>query len=251
MRILVTNDDGIHAEGIQALYKALDKIADVFVIAPERERSAVGHGITMHKPLFVKEINSSSDHIKIWSANGTPSDCVKLGVEAMKDIKPDIIMSGINAGANLGIDILYSGTASAAIEGMILGIPSVAISLATYDHPDFTLAAQFSVNLAKKMVEQPLPEGTFLNVNIPPDADLDFNRVAITTLGKRRYTNYFDKRTDPRGRTYYWLSGDVIEYNEGKETDTGAVKQKYISITPVRFDFNDKDTAAVIKKWYE
>ncbi len=236
MRILISNDDGIQADGINELIRSLQKRNELFVVAPDRERSATGHKITMHRPLRVKERSYPGTQVKGWAVDGTPADCVKLGLEALLPYAPDLVISGINTGPNLGTDVLYSGTVSAAIEGIINGIPAIAISLASYKNRDFSCSG----NLINKIVSQlgkELPKRVLLNINIPPGIP---SGIKITRLGHRRYINIFDKRTDPRGRVYFWMAGEPFDLDEDDpDTDVKAVKEGYISITPVHFDLTD------------
>ncbi|MEW5921007.1 MAG: 5'/3'-nucleotidase SurE [Bacillota bacterium] len=243
MIILITNDDGIHAEGIQILGETLlqgDDI-DLYIAAPDRERSATGHAITMHRPLRAEEMKFlHNSRLKGWSINGTPADCVKLAVEYLMPRKPDLVISGINRGANLGTDVLYSGTVSAAIEATILGVPAFAVSLTVYENPDFRFAANFLLRLIKMLAGQDLPEKTLLNINVPGVARREIAGVAVTHLGLRQYRNAFQKRIDPRGRNYFWMAGEIDESgDEEKGSDVYAVKRGYISITPVHFDLTN------------
>jgi len=244
MRILISNDDGIQAEGINKLRMSLEEQNEVYVVAPDRERSATGHKITIHRPLRVKEWHYPSKKAKGWAVDGTPADCVKLGLEALLPLPPDIVISGINLGPNLGTDVLYSGTVSAAIEGIINGIPSIAISLTCYERPDFTPA----INLAKKLIMytgKELPERTLLNINIPPGTP---GGIKVTRLGNRRYVNIFDKRTDPRGRVYFWMAGEPFDIDEDDpDTDVWAINEGYISITPVHFDLTNYSILHTLK----
>ncbi|ADL13063.1 5'/3'-nucleotidase SurE [Acetohalobium arabaticum] len=241
MKILVTNDDGIYADGIQQLARALAKNPDneVLVVAPDREQSATGHAITLHRPLRVKEVNYDSADAESLAVNGTPADCVKLGIEAILEEKPDIVISGINRGPNLGCDVLYSGTVSAAFEGILLGVPAVAVSLAAYDDLNFTYAAEFISELVEDLAEKGLDKEVLLNVNIPPCNREELEGVQITKLGNRSYINTFDQRTDPRGEDYYWMGGDIVEEGNDEETDVAAVNQQRISITPIRLNLTD------------
>ncbi|MCL6638352.1 MAG: 5'/3'-nucleotidase SurE [Firmicutes bacterium] len=235
MRILISNDDGIHAEGITALRKTLEELADIYVIAPDRERSACGHKITMHRPLRVKEIVYGKQS-RGWSVDGTPADCVKLGLEALLPEPPDLVVSGINSGPNLGTDVLYSGTVSAAIEGCINSIPSLAVSLASYEYRDFTHACRLVKELVRKSLAE-IPAGTLLNINLPPGQP---RGVKVTRLGSRRYVNVFDKRVDPRGRVYYWMAGEPFDIDrDDPGTDVGAILTGYASITPIHYDLTD------------
>ncbi len=242
MRILISNDDGVHAGGLLALKKALNPLGEVHVVAPEREKSGTGHGITAHKPLRPKQVELGDGSMG-WSVNGTPADCVKLGIEALLPEAPDLVFSGINRGANLGTDVLYSGTVSAAIEGIINGIPSIAISLADYDNPDFQHAAAFAARIAPVLVPAggSASEFTLLNINVPSGRP---RGVKITRLGSRRYVNVFHKRIDPRGGVYYWMAGepeDSVPQNPtvDADVDAEAVKNNFISVTPLHFDLTE------------
>jgi 5'-nucleotidase len=249
MLILVTNDDGIGAPGIASLIAALKGVAEVVVIAPERERSAVGHAITMHKPLRANRVKTFGDNIRAWAVNGTPSDCVKLGIEALLDRRPDIVFSGINRGPNLGTDVLYSGTVSAAIEGAILGVPSAALSLASYEEHDFDVAADFAVSLAENIYKHSLAEDTLLNVNVPALYKSDIKGVRVTSLGTRKYKNSFEMRTDPRGLEYYWMSGQAVDEFNSEDCDICLVDQGFITITPIHFDLTRFDMINRLKEW--
>lgn len=247
MRILLTNDDGIFAEGISILRKELEKFGEIYVIAPDRERSAAGHSITVHRPLRVREAGFRSPRVRGWVVDGTPADCVKLGLEALLPEKPDFLISGINFGPNVGTDVLYSGTVSAAIEGIINGIPSVAVSLATHDEPDFTTAVLFIEDLLPELARQVLPTGTLLNVNVPPGKP---RGVRVTKLGNIRYVNVIDRRTDPRGRIYFWMAGEPLDLDgNDPDTDVRAVKEGFISVTPVQIDLTDYLFIEKLKKW--
>ena len=248
MRILLTNDDGIHAEGLLALKRALDPVAQVTVVAPDRPRSACGHSITLHKPLRLAE-SRLSDGSRAWAGSGTPSDCVTLAVlDVMREAPPDLVFSGINQGPNLGWDLTYSGTVSAAMEGVIAGIPSVAISVAwrfrrvveeEEGHPpaiDFSHAAAYAADLARHLERSPLPEHTLLNVNVP---FTEPRGVRITRQGVRRYPGKLEKRIDPMGRAYYWLGGDDPVDVQEEGSDVRAIAEGFISVTPIQLDLTD------------
>ena len=235
MRFLVSNDDGIYAPGIKALRQALEEIGQVIVVAPDRERSATGHGITVSRPLRTTDIKYKNSTTRGYAVDGTPADCVKLGLEAILEEPPKLVISGINLGPNLGTDVLYSGTVSAAYEGVINGVPAIALSLNTWKEPDFTLAAQFVKEYVPEVLKHQFPPGVLLNINIPHG--IEPKGIKVTKLGNRRYINVFDQRTDPRGRTYYWMAGEPQNLNEDDpETDVYAVKEGYISITPIQID---------------
>lgn len=250
MHILISNDDGIFALGIRTLANTMAHHGHIVtVVAPDRERSATGHGLTLHHPIRADIIEGIfAPEVTAWSCSGTPSDCVKLGLSAVLQTKPDFVLSGINQGSNLGTDILYSGTVSAAMEGTIDGITSIAFSLASFTKKDFQPAANYAVKLIQQLTKNPLPEATLLNVNIPPVPENDIAGVKITRQGIRRYIENFQKRLDPRGRSYYWLAGELIEEIEQPEhiylppdlpTDVQANKENYITITPLQYNLTD------------
>ncbi len=253
--ILITNDDGIYAEGIQRLSQCLyeNNSYRLTIVAPDRERSAVGHAITMHRPLLVDEISYlHNPDLKGYSVNGTPSDCVKLAIEAILDDKPDLVISGINRGSNLGTDVLYSGTVSAAVEGLILDIPSIAISLTgNGSSASFDYAARFVCQLFPLLLDAELPAATLININVPTAVE-KIKGVMATKLGNRRYRNAFEKRIDPRGRIYYWLAGELVEDdNEDVDTDTRAVREGYISVTPIHFPLTNVNILPALKNVLE
>lgn len=237
MKILLTNDDGIFAKGLAVLWSTVKEIADVTVVAPDRERSATGHGITVDMPLRAELVPFYGD--SAWSVNGTPADCVKLGVNCLLEEKPDLIISGINRGSNMGIDVLYSGTVSGALEGIILGFPAIAISAACHSKPNYETAAQFLKKIIPKVLETCVCRSTLLNINVPPIPADEIAGVKITRLGTRKYLNSFEVRTDPRGRKYYWLGEDSMDADEEADTDIAAVNQNMISITPIHVDLTD------------
>ncbi|MBO8167594.1 MAG: 5'/3'-nucleotidase SurE [Thermoanaerobacteraceae bacterium] len=245
MRILLTNDDGIYAKGLQTLLEHIKPLGDVFVVAPERERSASGHGITVHKPLRANEVRPMQ-----YAVSGTPADCVKLALEALLPEKPDLIISGINLGANLGTDVLYSGTVSAAIEGIMAGIPALAVSLVSYDeNSDFSTAASITTDLCRALAHRQFPRETLLNVNVPQGSLEDIKGVRVTTLGIRRYKNSVEERKDPRGKSYYWLGGQVENIASREDSDLVAVSDNYVSITPVHFDLTNYRILEQIRNW--
>lgn len=236
MRILISNDDGIEAEGINQLILCLQEDHEIFVVAPDRERSATGHKITMDRPLRVKERVYPGSSARGWAVDGTPADCVKLGLEALIPAPPELVISGINFGPNLGTDVLYSGTVSAAIEGIINGVPAIAISLASYEHKDFSESGKLIKELVARLGQE-LTRDRLLNINIPPGR---IKGIKVTRLGNRRYINIFDKRIDPRGRVYFWMGGEPFDLDEqDPDTDVWAVREGYVSITPLHFDLTD------------
>lgn len=235
-KILVTNDDGIHSQGLLALARALEKVAEVWVIAPDREQSACSHSLSMNRPLRQKRIEKLGP--RFLAINGTPTDCVLLGVSKIMPEKPSIIASGINIGENLGEDITYSGTVSAAIEGTILGIPSFAISLVSRRPINFTWAAAFAARLAKNILANGLPRNTFLNVNVPAQKKKP-KAYKITRLGKRVYGDSVQEKKDAAGRKYYIIGGNAPGFLKTKDSDFSAISQNYISITPLHLDWTN------------
>ncbi len=249
MRILLTNDDGIHARGLEALYCELKDIAEVKIVAPEVEQSAVGHAITIYNPLRVTEVFKQEDFFG-YGINGTPADCVKLGANVIFSQPPDLVVSGINLGMNAGDCIIYSGTVSAATEAVILGIPAIAVSLASYDaKADFSYAASFIKKLAEQVYKNGLPPETLLNVNVPAVSPEDIDGVCITRQGRFTFKDVFVKRHDPKGRTYYWLENEDIKVDPGSDYDLNVIKQNKISITPIKYDLTDYNYLENLKKW--
>ena len=249
MRILISNDDGIHSSGIKSLAETVSKEHEVYVVAPDRERSATGHSLTLHRPLRLDEVTHLSGVRVAYSTDGTPSDCVKIAIGAILKESPEIVLSGINHGPNMGSDVLYSGTVSAAMEGAIYNIPSIAISLADNKPQDFTPAALFIAKLLKIIPQIKFPDRTLLNINIPPLPVEEIAGIQITELGVRPYNDYFVKRVDPRGRTYYWLAGEAVEENELPGTDVFAVRNNMISVTPVTVHMTNKSMLPELKDW--
>jgi len=242
MRILIANDDGIQATGINTLAKALCEKHEVYIVAPDQERSAAGHALTLNTPIRVREVNLGIPVKKAYAISGTPGDCVKMGVIEFLEEKPDLIISGINHGPNLGADVLYSGTVSAAIEGAVLGYPSIAVSLADLNNScyNFKPAATFMVDFLDKIEKINFPKKTILNINIPIGELEDMKGVCIPKLGKRTYTDAYEKRYDPRGKVYYWMAGVPISENHETGTDISAILQNKIAITPVTFEMTHK-----------
>lgn len=249
MRILISNDDGIYAEGIGVLRKAIEQIADeVYVVAPDRERSACGHGITVTRPLRAKIHHFKSGKAKGWVVDGTPADCVKLGLESIMENPPDIVVTGINLGPNLGTDVLYSGTVSAAFEAVINHVPAIAISLADWSELDYQPAAHFIKEFLPLVIANPLEQGILLNVNIPNH--YKGRGARITRLARRRYIECFDKRVDPRGKTYFWMAGEPCNLDEDDpETDAATIKEGLISITPLHLDLTDYSYRKKMADW--
>jgi len=250
MRILLTNDDGIHAPGIHAAYRTLSQIGEVYMVAPERPRSAAGHAITLHKPLRLSEM-SFSDNIKGWACSGTPTDCVTLGYDIVMQSQCDLVVSGINAGANLGWDITYSGTVSAAMEGAVFGMPAIAISVASVHENrtiDYAAAAEFVAIVAQKLLSDPLPVHDLLNINVPNIPKSEIKGVRVTKTGKREYIDRIIVREDPAGRPYYWQAGQIKDTTE-QDTDVHAILEGYISISPLQLDMTAYKELSRIEKW--
>ena len=233
--ILVCNDDGIQSEGLAALAGAMSRLGEVVVVAPDREQSAVSHALTLHRPLRVYEHGSGR-----FAIDGTPTDCINLAIHAILKRRPALVASGINRGANLGDDITYSGTVSAAMEGTLLGLPSVAFSLLGRDDFEFTAAATFAERLATWVLEHGLPADTLLNVNVPamPEGRMP-GGVALTRMGRRRYGDAIVEKIDPRGRKYYWIGGAELDFEPDEGTDFHAVSQGLIAVTPIHMDLTN------------
>ncbi|NLV92859.1 MAG: 5'/3'-nucleotidase SurE [Firmicutes bacterium] len=252
MHILITNDDGIHSFGLRVLAQRLGKIGRVSVIAPDRERSATGHAITVHHPLRLTPYPNFAENVEsAMSLDGTPSDCVKIGVEAVLATSVDLVVSGLNPGPNLGTDLLYSGTVAGAVEAVLSGIPAIAASTMSLTVPteDLEQMADWLGYLVRKVHQQGLPRETLLNVNFPDCPWEKIKGVRLTRPGVRRYQNVFDKRVDPRGRIYYWMAGDPVDLDEGEDTDAAAVRAGYISISPVRFNLSDPAIMEEMTTW--
>ncbi len=248
MNILLTNDDGIHAQGLWALQQVLRRHHEVMVVAPDRERSAVGHGITLHHPIRAAEtIVNGGD--RGWAVSGTPADCVKLALMELLECQPDLVVSGINPGANVGVNLNYSGTVAAAKEAALFGLNALAVSLQCDEAPDYAVAAEFVGRIAPMVLQNGLPPGTFLNINIPDGLADPAAGVRISRQGSEIYDSPFDKRKDPRNRTYYWQGGEALPPYTEDDADGAALAQKYISITPVRCDMTDYPYMEMLKKW--
>lgn len=240
MKILISNDDGVMAEGIKALVTELSKEHEVYVVAPDRERSAAGHSLTLHTPIRVEELDSRFGAKRIWVTSGTPGDCVKIGINAIlaEDERPDLVISGINHGPNLGSDILYSGTVSCAMEGAMMGYPSIAVSLASMSSEPalFQNVAKFMLEFVRKIENYKFPPKTILNVNVPGLMSEDLAGIAITKLGGKMFTDEYDKRVDPRGKVYYWMAGELIKHCDNDDSDLNALRWNKVSVTPITFE---------------
>lgn len=242
--ILVTNDDGVRSEGIEALASSLRHLGSVLVVAPEHEQSASSHSITLDNPLRIKEYDKDR-----FSVTGTPTDCVLLAVHRILGRKPDILVSGINHGPNMGEDVIYSGTVAAAIEGYILGIPSIAISVASWDPVSFDAAAESVRRLPECMLEMEGRRLNLWNVNIPPSVGEGVKGTVITKLGSRVYNDVIVEKKDPRGKDYFWIGGGEPGWSSEPETDFAAVSSGYISVTPLRPDMTDYGGINLLKEW--
>ncbi|MGI0490946.1 5'/3'-nucleotidase SurE [Alkalinema pantanalense CENA528] len=257
MRLLISNDDGIFAIGVRTLANTLAVAGhEVTVVCPDRERSATGHGLTLHQPIRANLVEGIfHPQVTAWSCSGTPSDCVKLALWSLLDHPPDFVVSGINHGANLGTDVLYSGTVSAAMEGVIEGIPSIAMSLTSFAATDFQPAADYAQTLLAQLAHHPLPELILLNVNVPAVAAEQIKGAIVTRQGIRRYIEVFEKRQDPRGKTYYWLAGEAIEEvddpdaNHAIPSDVEAIRQNFITITPLQYNLTAHKNLKPLENW--
>jgi 5'/3'-nucleotidase len=232
--ILLSNDDGISAPGLAVLQGALASLDEVWVVAPDRDQSAVSHSLTLHRPLRIERIGP-----RTFAVDGTPTDCVNLAINGILSARPRLVVSGINHGANLGDDITYSGTVSAAMEATLLGVPAIAVSLAAGERCDFALAADFARRLAAVVLERPLPRDTLLNVNVPDRPASEIRGFALTRQGKRRYGDAIVEKVDPRGKKYYWIGGDQLGFVDAEGTDFSAVERGLISITPLHLDLTN------------
>lgn len=232
--ILITNDDGIQSEGIIKLYEELKSYHKVVVVAPDRERSAISRALTLYRPLRVEKVASDK-----FSVDGTPTDCVNLAINCLFKHQIKMVVSGINKGGNMAEDITYSGTVSAAMEGLLLGVPSIAISLAARENFIFETPAKIAANLVKKVLKRGLPYDTLLNVNVPNVPFDDLKGVKITRMGKKRYSDNIIEKKDPRGKKYYWLGGEEIGYEKLGDSDMEAVSEGYVSISPIHLDLTN------------
>jgi 5'-nucleotidase len=247
LRILLTNDDGVLAEGLRSLAQAVRDLGEVLIVAPEREQSAASRALTLDRPLRVRRIDEGT-----YSVDGTPTDSVLLavrGIPGVVSFRPDLIVSGINHGPNLGDDVVYSGTVAAAAEGSLMGIPALAVSLASWSPRDFRPAAAVTRRLIGRLASCPMTPGTLLNVNIPEVGDGDYRGVRITRLGKRVYPDLIVEQRDPRGKACYWIGGEKPSWEPGEGSDFGAVEQGYISITPLHLDLTHHARLDELASW--
>ncbi|HPT68727.1 MAG TPA: 5'/3'-nucleotidase SurE [Syntrophomonas sp.] len=251
MKILITNDDGIHARGIQTLVQELSQIAELYLAAPDRERSGTGHSITVFDPIKVSKTTFPGVK-QAWIIGGTPVDCVKIAIARLIEEKIDLVISGINHGSNLGSDVLYSGTVSAAAEAVIMGCPSLAISLdSDHSENDFAFPAQFTRKLVTSLMHWGIAPKTLVNINIPAIEPSQIKGIRVCKLGLRNYDNLFEERQDPRGNTYYWLGGGLLQEEQDPDSDVYAVEHNYISVTPINLDLTNYNLMNRYKKLAE
>ncbi|MEE9166284.1 MAG: 5'/3'-nucleotidase SurE [Candidatus Neomarinimicrobiota bacterium] len=246
--ILITNDDGIYSSGILALQQAAAALGKTVVVAPETERSAVGHAITISSPIRIREVDRRNG-FSGFAVDGTPADCVKLGVRSLLPRLPDVVMSGINRGANVGVSILYSGTVSAATEGVLMGIPSLAVSLDAWEDPVYDFAARFASRLLKLILEKGIPPGVSLNVNVPHVPEEGIKGIRLTRQGRSYYEEDFELRADPRQRTYYWMNGRHVSPEKDPVLDDVAIRENYVSVTPLHYNLTHEDSIEYFKSW--
>lgn len=242
--ILITNDDGIRAEGLNALLGHLGDLGRIVVVAPEQEQSASSHAVTLHKPLRINEYETDR-----FGVSGTPADCVLLAVKGILNDKPNLLVSGINHGPNMGEDVTYSGTVAAAIEGSILGIPSISVSVAAWENVSFEPAAEVSRYLAGEMLKHEVPGASLWNVNVPSIPRGKIRGIQITKLGSRIYNDVIIKKKDPRGKDYFWIGGGKPGWSTEKNADFTAISKGYISVTPLCIDITDYKGIFELKKW--
>jgi len=246
MRILLTNDDGIYARGLAALYEELSREADCLIVAPEIEQSAVGHAITLFRPLMVRSATKAGNFLG-YAVYGTPADCVKIGIKELSGQVPDLVISGINRGSNCGNNVIYSGTVSAATEAAMMGVTSMAVSLDTHQEADFTVAARFACRMARLIEKNQSLHGSAFNVNIPCLPEEKIKGVAVVRQGKGNVIETFEKRTDPRDNIYYWISAELVTAAKDLQTDIGALSDGYITITPIQYDLTRYDLLDSLK----
>ncbi|WP_289664620.1 5'/3'-nucleotidase SurE [Flavobacterium panacagri] len=248
--ILVTNDDGILAPGIRALISVMETIGDVIVVAPDKPQSAMGHAITINNTLFLDKISKDDDTIAEYSCSGTPVDCVKLAVNEILKRKPDLCVSGINHGSNSSINVIYSGTMSAAVEAGIEGIQAIGFSLLDFDwNADFEPIKSFVKKITLETLENKLPPGVVLNVNFPKLKESEIKGIKVCRQAKAYYAQKFDKRQTPFGKDYYWLAGKFVNEDQGEDTDEWALANGYISVVPVQFDLTAHHTIQQLNTW--
>jgi 5'-nucleotidase len=248
MRILLTNDDGVYAPGIAALKKYASRIGEVTVVAPDVERSATAHSITLDRPLRVREV-FLGDVLHGYSVDGSPADCVKIGVKRILDEAPDIVLSGINPGANVGINVLYSGTVAAALEGAILGITSFSVSTAEAKKPDYDASASLACSIISRILTDRPPSGTLINLNLPACRPDQIRGIAIAPQSTVSYQDDFDVRMDPRGGRYYWMTGEMLMNELPPESDMRLLEDGYVTLTPLQYDLTDSAMLQKAQHW--
>ena len=248
MRILVTNDDGIMAPGILALRRALLDMGEVTVVAPTVPQSAVGHAITLTTPIRVLRV-SLGDGATGYGVEGRPADCVKLALLELLKERPDLVVSGINLGANVGINVLYSGTVAAAVEGAFYGIPAVAVSIEDSDAVDFDAAARITRGLISQLLARNPQRPALFNINIPDLSNGPPKGVRVVPQSLKGWVEGWERRSDPRGRTYYWMTGDLAPEDVGIDSDVAALAERYVTVTPLRFDLTDPERMDEMRSW--
>ena len=245
--ILVTNDDGVTAPGIKALITAMKPLGDVVVVAPDSPQSGMGHAITVNSTLYLEKLDNG---VPTYACSGTPTDCVKIAINQILKRKPDLCVSGINHGSNSSINVIYSGTMSAAIEAGIEGIPSIGFSLLDYSwNANFDAASKYARKIASTIIKNGLQEGLILNVNIPNVSEKDIKGIKVSRQAKANWVEEFDKRVNPMGREYYWLTGKFVNLDKGEDTDEWALANNYISVVPVQFDLTAHHYIQTLNTW--
>lgn len=251
MRILLSNDDGVLARGLRVLEEAVAPLGEVYVVAPDREQSATSHSLTLHHPLRPRQLEE-----RRWQVDGTPTDCVMLAVEALLPARPDFVVSGINHGQNMGEDVLYSGTVAAAMEGLALGIPAIALSFAGGDLSTDVSRLPEHVAVVRRLLDHVMslpnpPADTLLNINIPPVPPSEIRGVRLTRLGRRVFSNSLQRMKDPWGRPIFWIGGGSVTWSGGEDSDFHAVREGYISVTPLHLDLTYHDVLASAERWWQ
>lgn len=248
--ILVSNDDGIDAPGLSALAEAMRSLGEVFIAAPVHEQSAVGHAITIRDPVRAREVDLNiAEGVIAYSVKGTPADCVKLAVNQLLPRRPDLVVSGINRGPNTAVNVIYSGTVSAATEAAILGIDSIAFSLCSWEGGDYGPSQDVAQRIAARVLKQGLPPGILLNVNVPLLPLDQLRGILPTRQARSRWEESFHERVDPNNQPYYWLTGTFVNLDEGENTDIWAVDNGYVSVTPIHYDLTAHDYLESMRKW--
>ena len=247
--ILVTNDDGVTATGIRALVEMAKEFGEVYVVAPDSPQSGMGHAVTLNSTLFCDEIEVDEE-VKEYACSGTPVDCVKLAVSQILPRKPDLCISGINHGSNSSVNVIYSGTMSAAVEAGIEGIPAIGFSLCDFAYnADFKAGEKFIKRVIAEVLKNKLPKGVVLNVNIPKLKEFEIKGIKVCRQADAKWEEKFDKREDPRGRTYYWMSGEFKNLDKGDDTDERALEEGYVSVVPVRYDLTAHHFLGDLRNW--